>query len=115
LVDLLAADAVFCGDGGGKATAIREPLYGRDQVAAFLLAIFARNLPLGMTAEPVVVNGGPGIVNRDSRGKVIGVLALEILDGVIQTVRSVVNPDKLQHLGSVSDFLRIRPKDEETS
>jgi RNA polymerase sigma-70 factor (ECF subfamily) len=114
LVDLLAADAVFCGDGGGKATAIREPLYGRDQVAAFLLAIFERNLPRGMTSEPVLVNGGPGIVNRDSRGKIIGVLDLEVLDGVIQTVRSVVNPDKLHHLGSVSDFLRPRPEDEET-
>jgi RNA polymerase sigma-70 factor, ECF subfamily len=114
LVDLLAADAVFCGDGGGKVTAIREPVYGRDQVADFILTIFGRNLPLGMTAEPVLVNGGPGIVNRDSRGKIIGVLALEVLDGVIQTVRSVVNPDKLQHLGSVSDFLRLRPGDEET-
>jgi RNA polymerase sigma-70 factor (ECF subfamily) len=61
------------------------------------------------------VNGGPGIVNRDSRGKIIGVLALEVLDGVIQTVRSVVNPDKLQHLGSVSDFLRIRSDGEDTT
>ena len=114
LVDLLAADAVFCGDGGGKVTAVREPLCGRENVAAFLLAIFGRSLPLGMTAEPVLVNGGPGVVNRDSRGKIIGVLSLEVLDGVIQTVRSVVNPDKLQHLGSVSDFLRPRPDDEET-
>jgi RNA polymerase sigma-70 factor (ECF subfamily) len=114
LVDLLAADAVFCGDGGGKVTAVREPLYGRDKVAAFLLAIYARNLPLGMNAEPVLVNGGPGIVNRDSRGQIIGVLALDVLDGVIQTVRSVVNPDKLQHLGSVSDFLRLRSDGEDT-
>ena len=114
LVDLLAADAVFCGDGGGKATAIREPLHGRDTVAAFLLAIFKRNLPRGMTSEPALVNGGPGIVNRDSQGRVIGVLSLEVLDGAIQTVRSVVNPDKLEHLGPVSDFLRV-PHDEEMS
>ncbi len=112
LVDLLAADVVFCGDGGGKATALREPLYGRDQVAAFLLAIFKRNLPLGMTPEPVLVNGGPGIVNRDSQGGIISVLAFEVADGVIQTLRSVVNPDKLQHLGPVSDFLRLRPTDQ---
>lgn len=114
LVDLLAADAVFCGDGGGKATAIREPLYGRDRVATFLLAIFERNLSLGMTAEAVLVNGGPGVVNRDRRGRIIGVLAFEIFDGVIQTVRSVVNPDKLEHLGAVSDLLRVRPEDEDT-
>jgi RNA polymerase sigma-70 factor (TIGR02957 family) len=111
LVGMLAADAVFCGDGGGKATAIREPLYGRDRVASFLLAIFERNLPLGMTSEPALVNGGPGIVNRDSQGRIIGVFALQVFGGVIQSVRSVVNPDKLQHLGSVSDFLRLRRDD----
>lgn len=114
LVDLLAADAVFCGDGGGKVTAVRDPLHGRDRVAAFLLAIFRRNLPLGMTTEPALVNGGPGVVNRDVEGRIIGVLALEIFDGRIQTVRSVVNPEKLHHLGPVSDFLRPRPDDEET-
>ncbi len=115
LVDLLAADAVFCGDGGGKAMAIRNSLCGRDRVASFLLSIFERNLPLGMTSEAVLVNGGPGIVNRDRHGRVIGVFALEVLDGVIQTVRSVVNPDKLQHLGAVSDFLRLRSDDKTTS
>ncbi len=111
LVGMLAADVVFCGDGGGKATAIRAPLRGRDQVAGFLLAIFERNLPLGMTADPVLVNGGPGIVNRDSGGRVIGVLALEVFDGVIRAIRSVVNPEKLAHLGPVSDFLRPDQKE----
>jgi RNA polymerase sigma-70 factor (ECF subfamily) len=112
LVDLLAADAVFCGDGGGKATATREPLYGRDRVAAFVLAIFDRAKQFGVTYEPVLVNGGPGVVNRDSQGRIIGVFSLEVLDGVIQTLRSVVNPDKLQHLGPVSDYLRL-PSDDE--
>jgi RNA polymerase sigma-70 factor (ECF subfamily) len=107
LVDLLAADAVFCGDGGGKATAIAEPLYGRDQIAAFLLAIFERNLQLGLIFEPVQVNGRPGIISRDRHGNVVSVLSVDVADGVIQTLRSVVNPDKLKHLGPVSDFLRI--------
>ena len=40
-------------------------------------------------------------------------LSLEVLDGVIQTVRGIVNPDKLQHLGAVSDILRLRPHDED--
>jgi len=109
LVDLLAADAIFCGDGGGKATAIREPLYGRDRVATFLLGIYERLLPTGVTVEPVLVNGGPGIITRDPEGKIASVLSLEVLDGVIQTLRSVVNPDKLQHLGPLADFLRVRP------
>jgi RNA polymerase sigma-70 factor (ECF subfamily) len=111
LVDLLAADAVFCGDGGGKATAVAEPLYGRDQIAAFLLAIFERNLQLGLTFEPVRVNGGPGIITRDRHGNVVSVLSVDVADGAIQTLRSVVNPNKLKHLGPVSDFLRIGPPD----
>src|SRR5271155_2040055 len=40
LVDLLAADVVLYGDGGGKATAISQPLYGRDRVATFIIALF---------------------------------------------------------------------------
>ncbi len=107
LVDLLAADAVLCGDGGGKATAIREPLYGRDRVAAFVLALFERAPRLGVTVEPVLVNGGPGIITHDPQGKIVSVLSLEVLDGLIQTVRGIVNPDKLQHLGAVSDVARL--------
>jgi RNA polymerase sigma-70 factor (ECF subfamily) len=111
LVDLLAADAVLCGDGGGKATAIREPLYGRDRVAAFVLALFERAKYMGVTAEPVLVNGGPGLITRDPQGKILSVLCLEVDGGLIQTVRGIVNPDKLQHLGPVSTLARIpRPK-----
>jgi RNA polymerase sigma-70 factor (ECF subfamily) len=108
LVDLLAADAVFYGDGGGKATAVRQPLYGRDRIATFVIALFKQATRLGVTLEPVLVNGGPGIMTRDSQGKIISVFSLEILDGVIQTMRGVVNPDKLQHLGPVSDLARLR-------
>jgi RNA polymerase sigma-70 factor (ECF subfamily) len=63
---------------------------------------------MGITREPVLVNGGPGIITHDSQGKVVSVLSLEVLGGVVQTVRGIVNPDKLQHLGAVSDLLRIR-------
>jgi RNA polymerase sigma-70 factor (ECF subfamily) len=108
LVDLLAADVVLYGDGGGKATAISQPLYGRDRVATYIIALFKQAPRLGVTLEPVFVNGGPGIITHDPEGKVISVLSFEVLDGVIQTVRGIVNPDKLQHLGSVSDMARLR-------
>ena len=114
LVDLLAADAVAYGDGGGKASALRQPLYGRERVATFLLALFKQAPRMGVTVEPVLVNGGPGIVTHDPEDKVLSVLSLEILDGVIQTVRGVVNPDKLQHLGAVSDMARLRKSDRDT-
>jgi RNA polymerase sigma-70 factor, ECF subfamily len=107
LVDLLAADAVLCGDGGGKASAVRQALHGRDVIAGFIISLFQRAAPLGATAEPVRVNGGPGIILRDAQHKVVSVLSLEVADGVIQTLRGVVNPDKLHHLGPVSDLARI--------
>ena len=111
LVDLLAADAVMCGDGGGKASAVRQALHGRDVIAGFIISLFKRAVPLGATAEPVRVNGGPGIMLRDAQHKVVSVLSFEVADGVIQTLRGVVNPDKLQHLGPVSDLARIpRPQ-----
>ena len=113
LVDLLAADAVFCGDGGGKATAIRQPLYGQERIATFILAGFKRAKRLGVTIEPALVNGGPGLIAHDPQGNIVSVLSLEILDGVIQAVRGIVNPDKLQHLGPVSDVTRIRRHDED--
>lgn len=113
LVDLLAADAAFYGDGGGKATAIRQPLYGRDQVASFVVALFRQASRLGVRIEAVHVNGGPGIVTYDPQGRILSVLALEVLGGVIQTVRAIVNPDKLQHLGAVSDILRLRPHEQD--
>jgi RNA polymerase sigma-70 factor (ECF subfamily) len=109
LVGMLAADAVFYSDGGGKAISVGGPLYGRDGVAAFVLDLFQQADQLGVTVEPVLVNGGPGILTHDSQGRVVSVLSLEVLDGVIQTVRGIVNPDKLQHLGAVSDILRLRP------
>jgi RNA polymerase sigma-70 factor, ECF subfamily len=109
LVDLLAADVAFYGDGGGKATSTPRPIFGRDHVAALILDIFERGKRMGITLEPVLVNGGPGIITHDTQGNVVSVLSLEVLDGVVQSVRGIVNPDKLQHLGTVSGLLRIRP------
>jgi RNA polymerase sigma-70 factor (ECF subfamily) len=114
LVDMLAADAALYGDGGGKTTAIREPLFGRDRVAAFVIDLFEQARWRGVTFEPVLVNGGPGLVTHDPQGNIASVMSLEILDGVIQTLRGVVNPDKLHHLGPVSDIARIPPSDKDS-
>ncbi|HTW10198.1 MAG TPA: RNA polymerase sigma-70 factor [Acidimicrobiales bacterium] len=108
LVDLLAADAAFYGDGGGKASSTPQPLFGRDQVANLVVELFDRARQLGIALQPVLVNGGPGVITHDAEGKVVSVLSLEVLDGVVQTIRGITNPDKLGHLGAVSDLLRIR-------
>jgi RNA polymerase sigma-70 factor (ECF subfamily) len=105
LVKLLATDVVFYGDGGGKATSLGTPLHGRERVANFLISVFKRGRSCGITQQPVMVNGGPGIVNRDHNGDIVSVVSMDVLGGEIRAVRSVVNPDKLGHIGTVSDFL----------
>ena len=55
------------------------------------------------TVEAHEVNGQPGAIFRDQDGKVVNTWALDILDGRIQLIRAVINPDKLGHLGPVAD------------
>ncbi|HLK00203.1 MAG TPA: RNA polymerase sigma-70 factor [Streptosporangiaceae bacterium] len=108
LLEVLSPDVVTIGDGGGKAGATRVPIAGRLRVARFLLSLFPRGRKLGAYGEPAWVNGQPGTVWYDAQGRVAAVLALDIADGAVQAVRSVVNPDKLAHLGPVSD-IALRP------
>jgi hypothetical protein len=49
----------------------------------------------GYTYRAARVNGEPGIVHYDPAGQVAAVEVLEIADGVVIAVRSVLNPDKL--------------------
>lgn len=106
LLHLVAEDAVFVGDGGGKAAALPEPIYGRDRVVHLLRAFANQNRRLNLRFEPVLVNAQPGAVVRDLDGLVVTVLALDIAGGVVQTVRSIVNPEKIGHLGAVSPLTR---------
>ncbi len=110
LLELLAPDVVMIGDGGGKGQALREPLHGPERVARFIQGLYRRAQKEGSYGVPALVNGQPGVVAYDAEGRVVGVFALDIADGLVQAVRSVVNPDKLQHLGPTSDrYLRGGP------
>jgi RNA polymerase sigma-70 factor, ECF subfamily len=106
LLHLVSDDAVFVGDGGGKAAALPEPIHGRDRVVHLLRAFANQNKRLNLRFEPALVNGQPGAVVRDLDGLVVTVLALDIVGGAVQTVRSIVNPDKIGHLGAVSPLTR---------
>jgi RNA polymerase sigma-70 factor (ECF subfamily) len=101
---LLADDVVLTGDGGGRVPALAAPLSGRNRVARALrnwLALGAR-IP-GASISPAEVNGGPGALLVDGQDRLIAVWAFEIDGGRIQRVSSIINPDKLAHLGPVSD------------
>jgi RNA polymerase sigma-70 factor (TIGR02957 family) len=99
---LLAPDVVFFGDSGGRGEAAMEPLHGRDVVLAFLVEIAQRSILRGMTVDLTRVNGQPGLLVKDGAGDIVGVMAFEAFDGQLQAIHSVVNPDKLAHLGTVS-------------
>jgi len=103
LRDLLAADVEVHGDGGGKAPQWMRVVVGVDKVARMLGGLGRRFGGTGLTVERREVNGQPGAVFRDPDGKVINVMALDVVGGRVQVVRSVINPDKLRHLGPVAD------------
>ena len=104
---LLANDVALHGDGGGKTRAIAHPLFGRHRVARAVLHWMqvVRDFE-GFSIRPVEVNGHPGALGLDGRQRIAVVLSFDIADGQIQGIRSIVNPDKLRHLGPVSDLLR---------
>lgn len=111
LLGMLAPDVVLHGDGGGKAQAIGKPLAGREGVSRMLVGLFRRGRTLGASLRPAWVNGQPGAVMYDADGRVLSVLELDVAGGVVQTIRGVVNPDKLGHLGPVSDVARLPERD----
>ncbi|WP_405736275.1 RNA polymerase sigma-70 factor [Streptomyces sp. NBC_01537] len=103
LTELLAADVSMIGDSGGKAPRFNPITLGAEHVVR-LLAAFA---PLVIRGAGVVesqqVNGQPGAIFRDRDGQVLSTWALDVLDGRIQTIRAVNNPDKLAHVGPIAD------------
>jgi hypothetical protein len=102
---LLAHDVELTADGGGKVPALARSLRGRNRVARTLIngpRLLAR-VP-GASLRPVEVNGGTGALFLHGQQRLIGVLALDIAGGRITSISSIVNPDKLTHLGPVADF-----------
>jgi RNA polymerase sigma-70 factor (TIGR02957 family) len=102
---LLAHDVALHGDGGGKVPALARALHGRSRVARTLLAWGRQGARIpGAGFRQVEINGQPGALLVDGEGRLISVMSLEIADGQIRSVRSIVNPDKLRHIGPVADL-----------
>jgi RNA polymerase sigma-70 factor (TIGR02957 family) len=104
LEELLAHDVVLRGDGGGKAPALARAVHGRARVARTLRAGLRATARFGFTLRREEVNGQPGALLLDRDGGLIGVMILDVAEGQIQAVSSIVNPDKLRHLGPVGDL-----------
>ncbi|HEY2259296.1 MAG TPA: RNA polymerase sigma-70 factor [Solirubrobacteraceae bacterium] len=105
LEELLTGDVVLQGDGGGKVPALARSLRGRRRVAHTLI-VWARQLRRIADGQlrQVQVNGQPGALMLDGDGGLVGVWSFDIVGGQVQTVRSIINPDKLRHLGPLTEL-----------
>ncbi|WP_405069667.1 RNA polymerase sigma-70 factor [Kribbella sp. NBC_01510] len=95
LVDILAPDVVFLGDGGGVVQALPEPIVGADKVAG-LLALGLRRLGEA-SVELTQINGQPALILRFD-GEIDTVTAIRLEDGLITGLYAVRNPEKLSRL-----------------
>jgi RNA polymerase sigma-70 factor (ECF subfamily) len=103
LLDILAPDVVYVGDGGGARAATPQPVVGSDNVARLLtagLTTFA-----AVSVEPAQVNGWPALVMRRN-GEIDGVVAIRVEDGRITGLYSVRNREKLSHVGQETALSR---------
>ncbi len=103
LVSVLAADVVVYGDSGGKPPSWRRPIVGRDKVGRLMLGLAEQMRGVNVAIRPVEINGQPGALVHDADGRLINVFSLDIAHGVVKAIRSVINSDKLRHLGPLAD------------
>ena len=96
LLDVLAPDVVFLGDGGGVKQAALAPIVGARRVARMLIGGLAR-IAAASSLQPAQVNGYPALIIRLD-GQVDTVVALRIDDGLITGLYAVRNPAKLSHM-----------------
>jgi RNA polymerase sigma-70 factor (ECF subfamily) len=92
---LLAADAVMYTDGGGVVTAARKPIYGADKISRFMVGVQRKSTyPDNPVFTPVLVNGDPGVRMDSAVDGFLSILAIEIADGVVQSLRFFNNPER---------------------
>jgi RNA polymerase sigma-70 factor, ECF subfamily len=108
LRELLAADVHLVADGGGKG-----PLWGKgeffgvDPVARLLAAVAPPFARIGGVLEEHDINGQPGAIVRDRDGMVVSTMTLDVVDGRVQVIRGITNPDKLAHVGPAADGFAV--------
>jgi RNA polymerase sigma-70 factor (ECF subfamily) len=110
LEEMLAADVVVYGDGGGKAPSWPQPIYGRERVAKLIAGTLEQAKQYGLAHRAAHINGQPGVMFLDDEDRIAAVMSVDVADGVVQAIRGVTNPDKLEHLGPVVDAQEVLRK-----
>jgi RNA polymerase sigma-70 factor (ECF subfamily) len=98
---------VVHGDGGGKVPQWSAAIEGSEKVARMFASLGVQIRRLNASVEPHRINGQPGVVFRGPKGGVFSVMSFEIVGGRVTTIRSIVNPDKLRHLGPVESLRAV--------
>ncbi len=107
LRELLAADVQLVADSGGKAPQWGKGAFGADDVARVLTAFLPWLGEIQVCIEEHELNGQPGAIFRDREGRVLNTWTVDVLDGRIQAIRTVLNPEKLGHVGPVADAYAV--------
>ncbi len=107
LRELLAADVQLVSDSGGKAPQWGKGAFGAENVARLLGAFLPWLDDIEVSIERHELNGQPGAIFRDREGLVLNTWTVDVLDGRIQAIRTVLNPDKLAHVGPVADAYAV--------
>lgn len=104
LVGMLAPDAVWMADGGGKVSAARKPVVGAEKVAKAIVGLL-RKAHAQLRVETVTCNSAPAVVFYLA-GRMEGVITVEIVDDKITNFYAMRNPDKLVALGNARQISR---------
>ena len=101
LTEILAQDVGMWSDGGGKASAARRPLAGRDEVVNFLVGLYRVAQTTGQASDVSLriedVNFEPALVVRVGQ-RLESIFVFSVEDDLISGIRVVRNPDKLAHI-----------------
>jgi RNA polymerase sigma-70 factor (ECF subfamily) len=97
LLALLSDDVVLHSDGGGRAIAVPNLVYGADRVARAILGGLRKLVPANLVQRIHQINGAPGVVSYFN-GRPHSVLTLDITATRIRTIYIVTDPEKLAHL-----------------
>jgi RNA polymerase sigma-70 factor (ECF subfamily) len=84
---------------------------GRDKVLRLLAGVVEQWRAVGgLRIERAEINGQPGAAVRDENGALLNVFSFEVVDGAVQSIRSVIARDKLRHLGPLADVEALRAR-----
>jgi len=101
LISLLANDVALHSDGGGKAVAVPNVVYGAEKVARGIIGSLKRLVPKDIVRRIASINGKLGLVNYQN-GKPHSVLTFDADGDKIQAIYIITNPEKLSHIPDIN-------------